>query len=455
MVPAPACAVQTSRRSVESMTEALSLHLARWCRALEWAAVPERARDAVRWAIADTMAVTVAGWDEPVAVSARNIEAGGGPLTPARSLGTAAHALDFDDTCFAGIVHGSAVIVPACLAAAAINGADGESLARAILAGSEVCYALGDAMGPGLYHSGWLPTSILGGIGAAAGAGVVLGLGETELASAIGLAAVQAFGTRAVAGSSAKPYLVGRAAAVGLEAALAARAGITAPVEALEGRAGLFAQFGADNTVDPDLARRLGDPWRVVDPGLVIKAYPLCSCAQAAVDGVLDCLAELQTRPEDIASIDCHVTPMVGDAMRFDRPQNRAETMFSLPFALALTALEGTVRPESLRPERCGEPDFSRLLDCIHWKTDLAIVADLEAYPEAARVMVRLNDGRNARHVVPVARGDPRHPMDKTAFLAKLTACLGADATRLLALCEKIEEQADLAALMAFLSETH
>ena len=42
--------------------------------------------------------------------------------------GSAAHALDFDDNCYAGIVHASAVVFPAVLAIAQKHGASGADL---------------------------------------------------------------------------------------------------------------------------------------------------------------------------------------------------------------------------------------------------------------------------------------------------------------------------------------
>ncbi|MFS2117849.1 MmgE/PrpD family protein, partial [Herbaspirillum frisingense] len=88
----------------------------------------------------------------------------------------AAHALDFDDNCYAGFVHGSAVIVPAALAVAQQIDADGQALLTALVVGAECQYTLGLASDNRLYRRGWWSSGILGPIGACAAAAWLLRL---------------------------------------------------------------------------------------------------------------------------------------------------------------------------------------------------------------------------------------------------------------------------------------
>jgi 2-methylcitrate dehydratase PrpD len=91
---------------------------------------------------------------------------------------------------------------------------------------------------------GWSSGTVAAAIGAGLTAGLLLGLAEQQLRAAIGLCATQAAGLRAAAGTDAFALQVGKAAFNGVEAALLARAGLTAPAEPLDGRRGLFALFG-------------------------------------------------------------------------------------------------------------------------------------------------------------------------------------------------------------------
>ena len=91
---------------------------------------------------------------------------------------------------------------------------------------------------------GWSSGTVAAAIGAGVTAGLLLGLTQPQLRAAIGICATQAAGLAAAEGTPAFPLQVGKAAFNGVEAAILARAGFTAPGEPLDGRRGLFALFG-------------------------------------------------------------------------------------------------------------------------------------------------------------------------------------------------------------------
>ena len=91
---------------------------------------------------------------------------------------------------------------------------------------------------------GWSSGSVAAAVGASVTAGLLLGLTRAQLRAAIGTSATQAAGLAAAEGTPALAVQVGKAAFNGVEAALLARAGLTAPDEPLDGRRGLFALFG-------------------------------------------------------------------------------------------------------------------------------------------------------------------------------------------------------------------
>jgi hypothetical protein len=91
---------------------------------------------------------------------------------------------------------------------------------------------------------GWSPGTVAGTVGASVTAGLLLELTEAQLRAAVGISATQASGLAAAEATQAFALQVGKAAFNGVEAALLARAGLTAPAEPLDGRRGLFALFG-------------------------------------------------------------------------------------------------------------------------------------------------------------------------------------------------------------------
>src|SRR5439155_888385 len=98
--------------------------------------------------------------------------------------GAAAHALEMDDTHQGGSLHLGATVFPAALAAAELGGAGGERVLRAAVAGYEVAARLAMALGPAAhYRRGFHLTATCGAFGAAAAAGVVLGLHAAAIAA--------------------------------------------------------------------------------------------------------------------------------------------------------------------------------------------------------------------------------------------------------------------------------
>ena len=133
------------------------------------------------------------------------------PAVAALCNAVAAHVYDYDDTCYDGIVHGSAAVWPAVLACAQATGANGATLLEAFIAGVETEYAVGRAMSERAYFGGWWTSALLGAIGAAAGAAKALKLDRQATCNAIALATAQGAGMRVMFGTAAKPYGLGRA----------------------------------------------------------------------------------------------------------------------------------------------------------------------------------------------------------------------------------------------------
>ena len=132
-------------------------------------------------------------------------------------------------------------------AAVALTGSPG-SAPPAVAVTAAVSAGLGAAaiIETGLAEwGGWSSGTVAAAVGAGVTSGLLLGLSEPQLRAAVGICATQAAGLRAAAGTGAFPLQVGKAAFNGVEAALLARAGFTAPAEPLDGRRGLFALFGS------------------------------------------------------------------------------------------------------------------------------------------------------------------------------------------------------------------
>ena len=341
--------------------------------------------------------------------------------------GVAMHLLDFDDACYAGMVHGTAVLLPALLAVAEDRDASGVALLAAYIAAAETTYALGAAMSRAKhYDRGWFATGCLGAIGAAAGAARLLGGGRDEVGGAVALAAAQAGSLRVVLGSDAKSYLAGRAAQLGVEAARYARSGAGFPWDVFEGRNGFFALF-AEGDFDPGRLAELGRRFALLEPGILFKRYPLCSSAQAALEAVEDLMEEHAIDRGDVVRITCALAPFAAGCLPYQRPKSVTEAQFCLPFAVACRLAFGRMTAALLSDATLADPRLAPAMDKVVLGAVMQDV-DNDAHPEAARVTIEVVGGGRVAKTCLTARGDPRVPMTTAALEAKfLAAADGAD----------------------------
>lgn len=285
----------------------------------------------------------------PVAVA---IGLGGRLPAPSAALvnGTLAHALDFDDTHVPSILHPSASVVPAALAAAEEAGTDGRSLLAAIAVGNEIAIRLGNAgYDPRINNSvfferGLHATSICGAVGAAAAAGVAMGLDAERLAHAMAIACSMGAGLLEAnrAGGSVKRMHCGWAAHSGVVAAQAAQVGLTGPPTVLEGRFGFFQAYCGDSYDESALLEGLGARWETAS--CFVKPYPTNVFTHTGIDAAI-ALRARGLRPADVASVRIGVA---GATLRTIaqpreakiRPESGYHAQFSGPFTFAL-ALRG------------------------------------------------------------------------------------------------------------------
>ena len=418
--------------------DTLAGRAAAWSSGLGLANVPRPVVDTALDCILDLVGVSLAGAHDPlsaeVAAHAAASHAAGpatvlgrperlGPAGAALANGTAGHVLDFDDTSYTGIMHGSTVVFPAALAAVEQAGGDGRRLLEAFIAGSEVTYAIALLAGTGHYFRGWWSTATFGVFGAAAAAARGLGLDAGRTRMALALAGVQAGGLKAAFGTDAKPWMAGRAAAAGVEAALLAARGVTGPADILEDSRGFLRLLDGEGG-DAAALDRLGTVWRLADPGIFFKQFPVCSGAHAAAELALRLIERHALSAADIAGVTCEVTPTVAISLVHDRPKTPQEAQFSMPFAIGAILAFGSLGTAHLAPEVLADPALREAMAKVTMIRDDSL-ADAEA-PEGARVTIRTRDGQTVSDWLGQPTGMPGNPMSADALRGKFAACCAA-----------------------------
>ncbi|GAA4686726.1 MmgE/PrpD family protein [Nocardioides nanhaiensis] len=409
--------------------------------------VPDEVSHSVVQRVVDVLGLCLAARPlaTSIAVTEHALEAGGaehahavgeGVRLPAPAAafvnGVLAHSLDYDDTHLPSVLHPSANVVPAVLAAAEHAGATGEQVVRAVAVGLEVAVRLGMAgydeeLGNSVYFEhGQHATSICGAMGAAIAAGMVLGLAEDELVHALGLAASKASGILEAnrTGGTVKRLHCGWAAESGVVAAQLVARGFTGPPSVLEGRFGFFESWLHGDKIDLDAVDRdLGRVWSV--PGIFFKPYPANHFTHAAVDaGIV--LRERGVRPDDVRRLVLGVAsaPLrtIGQPLSVKQaPGTGYQAQFSGPYALVVGMLGGAGLGAGLADytdELAVDPVRRALM------AKVEVVADEQCdriFPQQfpAVVTADLRDGTSQRVEVLVNRGGPDRPLSDEELAVK------------------------------------
>jgi len=445
-------------------------HLAEFVTKSRWEDCPAEAVDIARRAILDCLGVMLAGSIEPAARIVAEVARaeGGSPLatvvgTPLRTgtvwaalaNGTAAHALDFDDTNFAMLGHPSAPVLSAALAAGELTMADGRALVHAFLLGFEVETTMASVMNPPHYEKGFHATGTLGTMGAAAAAARLLGLDAAQTRAALAVAASQASGLKENFGTMTKPFHAGHAARSGVLSALLARDGFTASEQAIEGPQGYFAVLSAGKR-DEQVLDSLGAPWKILETGVAVKPYPSCACTHSIIDSALELQRTHRIRPEQVAQVTVGVNAAVPRILIHSNPRSGLEAKFSGEFSAAAALCDGRVGIATFRDDKTDDPTIRELMTRVRLVVDPEIPGDLERHMWT-RVTVRLRDGREVAIAPRPVPGHPGLPLSMDQLREKFMDCARivlpedrADSVR--QMVEQLDGCPDLRSLTAILS---
>ncbi|MEM7351763.1 MAG: MmgE/PrpD family protein [Acidobacteriota bacterium] len=348
--------------------------------------------------------------------------------------GTLAHSLDFDDTHLPSVLHPSASIVPAALAAGEAVGASLHEVLAAAAGAYEICIRTGMAaydreLGNSVFFErGWHATSICGTLAAAAVGARLYGLGAAGIGHAMGIAASMGSGIIEGnrAGGSVKRLHCGWAAHAGLVAAQCAREGFTGPPTALEGRFGFYQAYCGGTLHADEITDGLGTDWCI--PGVFYKPYPANHFTHAGIDAAMKMRQRVAV--EDIESIRLSVsTPTLRTIAepreQKIRPQSGYHGQFSGPFTIAVALLGGSgglgVWLDDFSDENARDPRY----------LELAAKVEVDASPECdaifphqfpAILRVRTRDGKDLEERVMANRGGPQSPLSEEEIKVKFRA---------------------------------
>ncbi|GAB3434617.1 MmgE/PrpD family protein [Actinophytocola sediminis] len=349
--------------------------------------------------------------------------------------GVLAHSLDYDDTHLPSVLHPSASVVPAALAAGEAAGASGRDTVAAIAVGLEVAVRLGMAgfdrdLGNSVYFEhGQHATSICGAMGAAAASALLFGLGESGVRNALGVTASFASGVIEAnrTGGTVKRLHCGWAAKSAVTSAGLVARGFTGPPTVLEGRFGFFQAFLRDQADLDQVTDGLGSVWAV--PDIFFKPYPANHFTHTAIDAGLRLRADgVPADPDRLVAIELRVPAAVirtiGQPIETKRaPQTGYQAQFSGPYAVVTGLLGGSGLGAGLADytdELATDPLRRALMAKVSVVPDERCDA-IFPYQFPAIVVVRDRDGREWTVEVLANRGGPQRPLSEMDLATKFT----------------------------------
>jgi 2-methylcitrate dehydratase len=386
----------------------------------------------VKRTLVDTFGCALGGFSAEPSAIARRLASRVTSSMPSRILGTKDDSapdmagfangvmvryLDCNDSYFSpGGGHPSDMI-PAILAVADPLGRDGQSVITAIALAYEMFCRLSDEVVIG--DLGW-DQGMFSVIGAACGAGKVMGLDRQAMSHALSLAVVPNLPlgvTRVGELSMWKGCAAAYATRGGIFAAQLAQEGMTGPAEPFDGPRGLWDQAVGQPVALEQLGGG-GEPFRITATSF--KFFP----AQIHTQGPIGLALELheQVPPETIAAIRVRtyrsaVRSAATDPQKWD-PQTRETADHSIPFLVATAFQDGAVTPASFTDERIQSPALRQLMSKMTIEEDAEFT---QAFPDELNCWMEITTTSGQRFTAETAypKGHQQNPLSDAELEAK------------------------------------
>jgi 2-methylcitrate dehydratase PrpD len=402
--------------------------LARFAVNLSHRQIPPEVIDRAKACILDTLVVALYGstkpWSRTVLEFIRSSGAKGHSTVlgegwkaqaPQATLanGVMAHAFELDNVRQpgAGVHPGATALLPA-LAMAEEKRADGRALLTAFVAACEVMSRIGVAAGNSLEQRGFHAPPLTGTFGAAVAVGRLLRLDETRMVSALGIAGSYSGGlmefSRSQGGAMIKRLHLGKAAEGGATAALLARGGFSGPESVLEGKFG-FCQVFSNSPRLAYLTHRLGREFETLN--ICIKRYACHINAHAPIEGLQKLKEQHRFAPEDVAEIIIGGIEKLVTHHSIYGPKDLMAAQYSVPFCAALSLHCDPADPESFSERAIRDRKIHAAARLVRLKVDREI--EKKGWDRAARVTVRLKNGRSHTVLIIHFRGTPQNPLSR------------------------------------------
>lgn len=366
--------------------------------------------------------------------------------------GMQVHSLEWDGLHEPSVVIAMCVPISAMVAEMHSRKVSGKELILATVIAIEVAVFFGGntTAGPRFFRP-----AAAGGMGAAAGMARLRGFSKEQLIHTLGLAHAQTSGTMQAhwEGSMALPMQIGNAARMAHMSLDMVEAGMTGPVDFIDGRFGYFKLFESGGDID-ELLQALGKPFKITE--MAHKPYPAGRATQASLTMIRELRSKHQFALEDIDKIDIHMPHLslflVGRPPSADMTASYAR--LCLRFVAPLMLVDGNIDPRRYKTEVFADPQITDLGSRINILDDGN--PDKNALgPQSMDIHLKNGEVLKAHCKDPL--GSPDNPLSKQEREQKIRYCfeLGlneVDPEPYIQACNQLTELEDASLLLRMVS---
>ena len=356
------------------------------------------------------------------------------------------------------ICHISESTIPTTMTMAEWAHASGQQFLTALIFGDDIIARIMAAGNKGGPPEGWEHAGIANVFGTTAIAGKFLGLSESQLINALGIALNQMGGTMQNLYDGAQTFKLpqGMAARNGIFSAELAKKGYTGIKDPLFSKYGYFSLYGPAHNTEI-LTSKLG---QVFYSDNYFKMYSCCGAIQPTAECAINLVRDHEIKIEDLDQITINVTPdhleqPLGQPFRIGEfPQGNAA--FNLRYVVASILIRKGLKPDHFTEQYVRDPAIFSLSQ----QVNITATIPNEKHTTAAEVKVKMKDGREFQSHVDGPRGSPlAEPItrqeieqkfrDNVAFSNTVTK---ENAEKILDLINNLDKVDDTSRLMRLLS---
>ncbi len=377
---------------------------------------------------------------------------------------TLANLLDMDDV-FAGTAHQANCLIPTAFGIGEAKKSSGLDVLHAIVVGFEVgsrimmyCWP-SPAMARTYFPSTWQVFD------AVTVAGKLLGLGQTELYHAFGLAGtappvpidMQKFVERPM---GLAKNVFGWTTFTGVFWTLMAQKGAKGAAHILDGDAGFWTIMGSDHHDFQKLVEGLDEQYNIMDTKF--KPYPLCTWGHTSVDAVEKIFEENHISAQNIALVKVKTLGRAVDFLASPKMESMYDAQFSLPHAVSMLALRKKPGPEWMSEENMfHNPQAAAVAQKVNMEVDPTaeeVFNNEKGLAIPTTVELKTVDGRAFQERIKYSKGTPNNPFSAEELRDKFTtlaSCLFSEKriAEIIDTVESLDKLNDISELTELLKE--